>query len=296
MATSFDLPWRIHWNLPGRTHGDILRKVRACRPLSLVVELDTLDQAAWLEIPWSGTEVTVVFNGWSSARGSFLEQGVDRWEFPITGPGQAAELRKHFFCDSPTDAVSLRWVPEKGSLGTLPLMLEAAAVHGFGLTLPNRPADGISAPDREKLPDPEELGSLESRNLPALVRSVGEDRLRIHDFMISQLLGLGGSEPSGCEAGNSMAYIDSMGTVFPCRSLLIPLGDLAQESFTGIWNSPVRERIRRDLLKLPSVCASCSSLQACRGGCRGMVYHLYGHYGATDLLCPQKEASLPGEK
>jgi len=288
MTVGFDLPWRFHWKISGRLHGDVIEKVRACRPLSLVVELDSLERLALLDIPWAGTEVVIVFNGWSSGSGSLPAGGVDRWEFPVTDPDQAEFIREHFFPGGHTGRASLRWIPVKGSVHYLPEMLKAAAACGFGLTLPNRPADGISSPDSGSLPDPAELQPLEGEELSRLVKSLGEDRLRVHDFMISQVLGMTGPEPSGCEAGNSMAYIDHAGTVFPCRSLLIPLGSLENDSFEEVWSNPARDRIRRDLLKLPATCTSCSALQNCRGGCRGIVYHLYGHYGDVDPLCPRK--------
>jgi radical SAM protein with 4Fe4S-binding SPASM domain len=94
---------------------------------------------------------------------------------------------------------------------------------------------------------------------------LGMDHLRIHDFIISEFLGLDGSEPGGCEAGNSIAFIDCDGIVYPCCSLLIPLGDLNEDDFDGIWKNPARDRIRKDLLELPSVCRSCSLLAACQG-------------------------------
>ena len=285
MGINFDLPWRIHWRLGEGGAEHLARQVRSCRPLSIVIELQDPRDLDGLGLPWDGTEVVAVLEGWRLCKRELTNEGIRRWEFPVTDRGEAGEIRKRFFPEIAPGIASLRWTPERDGLSRLPDILDAAARYGFGLTLPNRHANDISSRGNETLPLPEEIKELDRENILEVIGRLGVDHLRIHDFIISEFLGLDGPEPGGCEAGNSIAFIDGDGIVYPCCSLLIPLGDLNEDDFAGIWKNPARDRIRKDLLELPSVCRSCSLLAACQGGCRGIVYHLFGHYGAPDPLC-----------
>ncbi len=289
MGIEFDLPWRIHWRLGVRGAEHLTRQVRGCRPLSIVIELQDPGYLDGLSLPWDGSEVVAVLEGWRSCGGELTNEGIRRWEFPVTDRDEAGEIRKRFFPEIAPGIASLRWIPERDGLSRLPGIMDAAVRYGFGLTLPNRSADDISSRGNETLPLPEEIKELDREYILEVIDRLGTDHLRIHDFIISEFLGFPGPEPGGCEAGNSIAFIDGDGIVYPCCSLLIPLGDLNKDDFAGIWKNPARGRIRKDLLELPSVCRSCSLLIACQGGCRGIVYHLFGHYGAPDPLCLENE-------
>lgn len=289
MGIDFDLPWRIQWRIGDGATEQLARQVRECRPLSVVIELHNSGQIAGLGLPWDGTEFVVVLEGWRSGGDDLAVEGIRRWEFPVNDGSEAKDIRDLFFPDISPGIASLRWIPERGSLGKLQDILAAAVSSGFGLTLPNRPANDISSRRINNLPLPEEIKELDGNRILEVIQSTGTDHLRIHDFIISEFLGLPGPEPGGCEAANSIAFIDIEGVVYPCSSLLIPLGDLNKDGFADIWKNPTRDRIRRDLKELPLLCRSCSLFAACQGGCRGIVYHLFGHYGAPDPLCPVEE-------
>jgi len=280
-----ELPWRIHWRLHGSDPEKYLDAVKECQPLSMVVEVDDPENLRPLGLPWSNTAVVVVLHGWKTVSGALPSAGIARWEFPVAGPAEAEAVARRFFLGVSPSHAAFRWIPVKGVLNDLPQMLEFAIREGCGLTLPNRPADDITAEEEDLLPGMEELTESSLTRLKKAAAQLGQDRLRVHDFILSAAMDLDGPEPLGCEAGNSIAFLDSEGTVYPCSSLLVKMGDLSSESFSTIWAKPIRSRIRKDVSTLPAVCAGCPVLERCRGGCRGIVYHLKGHFGAPDPLC-----------
>ncbi|TNF49447.1 SPASM domain-containing protein [bacterium] len=280
-----DLPWRIHWRLLGRDPEPYLDAVKECQPLSMLVEVNEPGDLSPLGFPWPNTAVVVVLREWKAVSGVLPSDGIARWEFPVMGPAEAEEIAGRFFPDMLPSLVSFRWLPVKGALNDLPRMLETAIGKGCGLTLPNRPADDITAEEEDLLPGMEELTESSLTRMKKAAAQLGHDRLKVHDFILSAAMELAGPEPLGCEAGNSIAFLDREGEVYPCSSLLVKMGDLSSESFASIWAKPIRSRIRKDVCALPSVCAGCPVLDRCRGGCRGIVYHLKGHFGAPDLLC-----------
>lgn len=282
-----DLPWRIHWNLRGGDPGPYLDAVRDCQPLSMTVEVDDPERLRPLGLPWPNTAVVAVFHGWKAFTGVLPDAGIVRWEFPVESPAQAGEVAERYFRDLSSERTAFRWIPAEGTLKRLVRLLEICVREGCGLTLPNRPVDGITAGEKSLMPDMKELDKKDLEDLKAVAAQLGEDRLRVHDFIISAAMGMEGPEPLGCEAGNSLAYLDTDGAIYPCSSLLVRMGDLSRESLAAVWAKPIRSRIRKDVSILPAVCSGCSVLERCRGGCRGIVYHLKGHFGAPDVLCSE---------
>lgn len=280
-----DLPWRIHWRIGESLPGPHLEAVKECQPLAMTVEVNDHAHLGPLDLPWPSTAVVVVLNGWRAVNGPPPDEGIVRWEIPVTGPAQAHEAAGKLFRFISPDQAAFRWIPVRGTLSQLPVMLEICTREGCGLTLPNRPADVITAKERDVVPGMKELDENSLAILKERSRQMGRDRLRVHDFILSAAMDLEGPEPLGCEAGNSIAYLDSGGAVYPCSSLLVKMGDLATESLADIWAKPIRSRIRKDVSALPPVCSGCSVLVRCQGGCRGIVYHLKGHFGAPDPLC-----------
>ncbi len=165
-------------------------------------------------------------------------------------------------------------------------ILETVENTGCGLTLPNRPAGVITSEGSKAFPDVGELSGEVLSGLKVLSKVMRSDQVRVHDFILTEALGLEGVEPQGCEAANSIAFIDREGMVYPCETLMVPMGDLNREKLDVVWASPLRDRIRRDVGSVPGLCSACPDLVNCKGGCRGAVYHLMGHYGAPDPLCP----------
>lgn len=283
---NFDLPIRIHWQPGDPVDGRFIEAVRGSRPLALILEVEKISQAAALDLPWDGVSVVIVYRGWRDPDRDILPGIAQRWEFPVQGPGEARALADAAFLGLPPAEAAYRWFPRRGRLKDLFPILETASGAGCGLTLPNRPAGVITSEGWNAFPGTEELSGEVLAELKTSMKMLQPDRVRVHDFILTESLGLEGVEPLGCEAGNSMAFIDSGGRVYPCETLLVPMGDLGNEDLDTIWASPLRHRIRKDVNLIPGVCSSCPDLPRCRGGCRGAVYHLTGHYGAPDPLCP----------
>lgn len=87
-----------------------------------------------------------------------------------------------------------------------------------------------------------------------------------------------------CSIGNNAMTIMPDGTVYPCRRLPIPIGNILKDGIFSIWyNSEVLWNIRNpDNLK--GKCRECDYLASCRG-CRAMAYFDSGDYMAEDPLC-----------
>ena len=282
----FDLPWRIHWQLGDPVNKDLVESIRGCCPLAVTLEVERIGQLSVLDLPWKGISMVIVYRGWRDLHRDVIAGIAQRWEFPIEGPSDAKYLADNsFFGLLPADA-AFRWFPRRGKMQDLVPILETVESAGCGLTLPNRPAGVITSEGSGAFPDVGELSGEVLSELMALSKVLRSDRVRVHDFILTEALGLEGVEPQGCEAANSIAFIDREGRVYPCETLMVPMGDLNREKLDAVWASPLRDRIRRDVGSVPGLCSSCPDLVRCKGGCRGAVYHLMGHYGAPDPLCP----------
>lgn len=87
-----------------------------------------------------------------------------------------------------------------------------------------------------------------------------------------------------CPTGFTSLCILHDGTVFPCRRLEIPLGNILTDGLYKIWyTSDVLWKIRNKKL-LAGKCNRCTYLQNC-GGCRAVAYHVKGDYMAEDPQC-----------
>jgi len=283
---NFDLPIRIHWQPGDAVSRELTESIRGCRPLAVTLEIDGIGQLAPLDLPWDGVSLVIVYRGWRDPDQKVPAGTARRWEFPIEGPGEARSLAEASFLGLPPAQAAFRWYPRRNGMRDIVPILETVRRSGCGLTLPNRPAGVITSEGSDAFPVIGELDPMVLSELEALKGELPPDRIRVHDFILTQSLGLEGIEPRGCEAANSLAFIDSHGWVYPCETLMVPMGDLKRETLDAIWASPLRNRIRRDIGSVPGLCWGCPDLGRCRGGCRGAVYHLRGHYGAPDPLCP----------
>jgi len=284
----FDLPVRIHWQPGHPVSPDLVASIREGRPLEMTLEIEGIGQLAPLDLPWGGVSLVVVYHGWRGADPGDLPGIAARWEFPVDGPGDARSLARASFLGLPPARAAIRWYPRRGTLQDLVPLLEVAAQSGCGVTLPNRPADVIKSEGLNAFPEAGEWTPDIHSGLRALKDRLRSDQIRAHDFILTEALGLGGPEPQGCEAANSMAYIDPEGGIYPCQTLMIPMGDLNLEKPDAVWASETRQRIRREVVAVPGPCSLCSCLGRCRGGCRGTVYHLTGCFEAPDPQCPSR--------
>jgi len=87
-----------------------------------------------------------------------------------------------------------------------------------------------------------------------------------------------------CSVGTNALTIMQDGTVYPCRRLPIPIGNILEDGLFKIWyDSPVLWDIRNSR-NLQEKCRSCDLITNCRG-CRAMAYFISGNYLAEDPQC-----------
>lgn len=87
-----------------------------------------------------------------------------------------------------------------------------------------------------------------------------------------------------CSAGNNALTIMPDGTVYPCRRLPIPIGNVLTDGLYKIWYGSDVLWTLRDSKNLKGKCHDCESLTQCRG-CRAMAYFTTGDYMAEDPQC-----------
>jgi len=87
-----------------------------------------------------------------------------------------------------------------------------------------------------------------------------------------------------CSVGNNALTIMPDGTVYPCRRLPIPIGNVLTDGLFAIWyDSEVLWKIRNPR-NIEGKCQDCELLANCRG-CRAMAYFCSGDYMAEDPQC-----------
>jgi len=87
-----------------------------------------------------------------------------------------------------------------------------------------------------------------------------------------------------CSAGNNALTIMPDGTVYPCRRLPIPIGNVLTDGLYKIWYGSDVLWTLRNPNNLKGKCHDCESLTQCRG-CRAMAYFTTGDYMAEDPQC-----------
>ena len=90
---------------------------------------------------------------------------------------------------------------------------------------------------------------------------------------------------AGCQAANTMIFIDPEGNVYPCPTLPVRLGTVGELSLKEIIASPAKKEFRRRLLETPDDCRGCGDILECRGGCRGRAFVLHASLGGIDSAC-----------
>ncbi len=95
----------------------------------------------------------------------------------------------------------------------------------------------------------------------------------------------------GCSIGFNGLTVDVDGTIYPCRRLPLPLGNILETDFIGIWrNSVLLNQMRnRDLLQ--GKCRVCKR-RWLYGGCRAVAYAVKKNYLAEDPQCFRNNSLL----
>jgi len=154
--------------------------------------------------------------------------------------------------------------------------------------LPNlRIDDSFRAVSAPQLVTPDDLDRLRDRCTDAVAFRSGL-QLDVHDLFLWELLfpdgGAARSEYGGCQAANSLAYVDLDGRVHPCVTWPQALGDLKMQSFAAIWNGAARHEVRNAIDETPEGCRGCRDYGVCFGGCRGLSRFLLTPDG-RDPMC-----------
>lgn len=132
------------------------------------------------------------------------------------------------------------------------------------------------------------LAPHEKRELEMLLKPVlpAAPKLTIHDPFLWKIFFPDVIFPDGgCQAGNTMLYISSMGLVYPCPTLPIEVGRLSSLSFREIALSEAKKHVRREILSLPAACFDCAEAAVCKGGCRGRAFVARDRLDSADPGC-----------
>lgn len=87
-----------------------------------------------------------------------------------------------------------------------------------------------------------------------------------------------------CSVGNNALTLMPDGTVYPCRRLPIPIGNILTDGLYSIWyDSELLWKIRNPK-NMQGKCRDCELFANCRG-CRAMAYFCSGDYMAEDPQC-----------
>jgi radical SAM protein with 4Fe4S-binding SPASM domain len=94
-----------------------------------------------------------------------------------------------------------------------------------------------------------------------------------------------------CPAGVNGLTVDVDGTVYPCRRLPIPVGNLLRDEFFTVWLDPLLNDLRRRAELLKGKCRECvfateEDLSVlCLGGSPCQAYAIEGDLFAPDPNC-----------
>lgn len=160
-------------------------------------------------------------------------------------------------------------------------LLDEEGVDTFSLDrlIPEGRGEGL----RDYLLSKEELKALYEK-----VYQIATDRSHIRVLLYRPLFTLiAPQDPTVgalCSAGNNALTIMPEGTVYPCRRLPIPVGNVLHNGLFAIWyGSDVLWKIRNPK-NLGGKCKDCEFLINCRG-CRAMALFASGDYMAEEPQC-----------
>jgi len=160
-------------------------------------------------------------------------------------------------------------------------MLEAAGVDTFAIErfIPEGQGSGIAS---------EALSPKEIHEVFDTIHRVGAKPRPMRILMYRPLFCMLDPEDETvgamCSVGTNALTVMHDGTIFPCRRLPIPIGNILSDSIFKIWyDSPLLWKIRNPA-NLKGKCGPCELLPLCRG-CRAAAYAHTGDYLAEDPQC-----------
>lgn len=188
----------------------------------------------------------------------------------------------HALADAMEPGVGLSFTVTRGRLAELPRLVAWCARQGaLRLVLPMAPASGGAHTMLSR-------GDLDGVAQPLRAVDRGDVTIQAHDPFLWRALHPAAPRPEqGCQAANTMLYIDADGEVLGCPLLPVSLGNLRSTSLAAIVHGATRRELRAAVRQLPSACSGCGEATACQGGCRGRALLVAGTWSACDPACPQ---------
>jgi len=95
-----------------------------------------------------------------------------------------------------------------------------------------------------------------------------------------------GNKPYRCSAGDTVLTVMHDGTLYPCRRLPIPAGNVMETSLADLYFNSDLLKILREPVAATKGCEACSCLPYCRGGARCIAYAVTGNMFNADPGCP----------
>ena len=179
----------------------------------------------------------------------------------------------------PPGAESVSFTPDEETLVHLPDVVEEFAESGArALHLPNVNAlRALAEVGHVPVPPAGQLRETAEAIL-RLAPSLEGKKLVVHDYFLWKVLRTVFPEKererfefSPCEAASALAYVDWEGTVYPCDSLPIRLGNLQDSTFERIWRAPARIQLLDAIRARAASCGECDTITSCLSGCRGLA-------------------------
>jgi len=163
----------------------------------------------------------------------------------------------------------------------IPGIVELAVDRGVNyLSFERFIPEGKGKQVKEKILSRDELKSANQ-----LIARLSQEEKRVKMLTYRPLFALcGDAFGAMCSIGTNALTIMHDGTVYPCRRLPIPLGNILSDGLYKIWyDSDLLWEIRNSR-NLKGKCNNCELLPVCRG-CRAAAYYLNGDYLAEDPQC-----------
>lgn len=179
----------------------------------------------------------------------------------------------------PPEAGAISFTPDEDTLSHLPDVLEEfAGSEACELHLPNVNAiRALAEVGHVPLPQPAQLQDA-AETISRLPVSLAGKKLIVHDFFLWKALRAVFPEEAGervefseCPAASALAYVDWEGTVYPCDSFPIRLGNLQDRTFEKIWRSSARLQILDAIRAVPEACGPGDQEAGCLSICRGLL-------------------------
>jgi GeoRSP system SPASM domain protein len=204
----------------------------------------------------------------------------DNIDLHAGGSGGFAALLLPALNKFPDKPISVSLVPRPDNIGYIRQVINTALDRGlrtFNLVNPDLISGGPAgnSPDEFVLTAP--VRAEWKAMLEELLKPLGDTvKLFVHDLFLHKSLALPGLgarvEYAGCQAGDAVAFIGKTGSVYPCASMPVALGDIKETTLRDVWASPARQEVVSGIRAIPAGCASCSEASLCKGGCRGLAW------------------------